>query len=57
MSDYMCFDCEYRNIIETEHEWIECKCRADGRWHSPYAPAGYNNGNCPNYSKDERKYN
>lgn len=33
-----CFDCEFRNIKETSHEWIECHCKFDGRWHNPYRP-------------------
>lgn len=33
-----CFDCKHRRIIETAHEWIECHCKVDGRWHNPYTP-------------------
>lgn len=44
-----CFDCIHRNIMETSHEWIECKCKADGEWHDIYHPY------CKNY--EERKDN
>lgn len=32
-----CFGCIHQNIMETSHEWIECKCRLDGQWHNPFS--------------------
>ena len=53
-----CFDCKHRNIHETEHEWIECHCKCDGRWHNPYRPETFYNKDCPNWARigdnDER---
>jgi hypothetical protein len=45
-----CFDCEFRNIHETEHEWIECHCKKDGHWHNPYRPMRIIK-DCPNWQR------
>ena len=46
----MCFDCVHRKIMETSHEWIECHCQMDGRWHNPYSPELFRE--CKNYEKE-----
>lgn len=28
-----CFGCKHEHILETSHEWIECKCQLDGKMH------------------------
>lgn len=48
-----CFDCVYRNIMETSHEWIECHCKKDGRWHNPFSPNI--GGECENYQRKAEK--
>lgn len=35
MNDKTCYDCKHRRIIETSHEWLECKCKRDDQWHNP----------------------
>ena len=34
--DNWCFDCKHRRIHETSHEWIECLCKLDSKWHDVY---------------------
>lgn len=36
MKKESCFDCKYRNIRETSHEWIENFCKIDGHKCSPF---------------------
>lgn len=49
----MCFDCIYQNIIETSHEWIDCKCKNDGEWHNPYC--GCENHKSGNTEREEQQ--
>lgn len=44
-----CFDCVHRNIMETSHEWIECKCKCDSTWQNPFFP------HCTNYEEDRKE--
>lgn len=46
-----CFTCKHQSIHETSHEWVECHCKIDGRWHNPYRPT--NKNECENWEKNE----
>ena len=48
----MCFECKHQNIMETSHEWIECRCKKDGKMHNPYRPMVMLT-ECPNFEKEE----
>lgn len=41
-----CFDCKYRDIQETGHEWIECHCQLTNNWCPPYR-------GCENWESEE----
>lgn len=35
-----CFTCVHSHIYETSHEWLECKCEFNPKWHNPYECCG-----------------
>ena len=55
MTSSMCFDCDYAAIYEESNEWIECRCRADGKIHNPYRPTEEYGRSCPNFSNEEKE--
>lgn len=50
----MCFDCRFKNIYETTHEDIECKCKCDGTYHNPYRPMVMIK-DCPNWKGEDNE--
>ena len=50
-----CFTCRFQNIQETSHEWIECKCKLDGKWHNPFRPEIYFDKDCRNWQGEGEK--
>ena len=41
------FDCKHRCIFEASYEWLECKCKLDGKIHDIMFPK------CTGYEKEE----
>ena len=53
----MCFDCVYRDIRETSHEWLDCFCKADGKKHNPCRPLVFFDKDCPNWEGEQNDTN